>query len=100
MQVSKIFYSPRFACTDNKTLGITLCRVFLNRETAIAHQRVFEAIDDILKEDTGDSLRWRHIHGQGSNDVSSGMVLLWMADQHRGQAKGEQISVLFVSEEL
>lgn len=68
--------------------GITFCRVFLNRQTAFAHQKVFELIDEVLKEDTGSGMTWQHIHGQGIDDFEN-TVLQWTGDQHGGQAKGK-----------
>ncbi|KAJ6578506.1 hypothetical protein B0H19DRAFT_1062987 [Mycena capillaripes] len=48
---------------------------------------VFAAIEAIVLEDTGQSLRWRHLHAASLTDYD-GMILEWAADQHRGQAKG------------
>lgn len=56
----------------------------------MAHQHVFAAIEAIVLEDTGKSLRWRHLHAQSLDDYE-GMILEWAADQHRGQAKGQYI---------
>lgn len=70
--------------------GLIFCRVYINRQTAAAHQRVFEEIEAIVKEDTGKSLQWRHLHAastEGSEGYSN-LLLSWTADQHRGQAKG------------
>jgi hypothetical protein len=66
---------------------VVFCRVYLNRQTAVAHQRVFEEIETIVQNDTGKSLRWRHLHA-GSVGETDGMILHWVADQHGGQAKG------------
>ena len=68
-------------------IGVIFCRVFLNRQTAVAHQQVFNAIDEIVREDTGRRLKWRHLHGADLEDYED-MVLQFGADQHRGQAKG------------
>lgn len=72
--------------------GLIFCRVFLNRQTAVAHQMVFTAIHEIVYQDTGKHLRWRHLHANSIEDFQ-GMILQWGADQHRGQAKG--IAALF-----
>ncbi|KAJ7259441.1 hypothetical protein C8J57DRAFT_951375, partial [Mycena rebaudengoi] len=72
---------------DSNT-SIIFCRVYLNRMTADAHRRVFEQIDAILFEDTGHRLQWRHLHALSQNDSSGLLVLSWVGDQHRGQAKG------------
>ncbi|KAJ7875899.1 hypothetical protein B0H14DRAFT_2568496 [Mycena olivaceomarginata] len=47
---------------------VVFCRIFLDRQTAIAHQRIFEAIQEIVYEDTGLRLQWRHIHGKSADD--------------------------------
>jgi hypothetical protein len=70
-----------------RILGVVFCRVFLNRQTAVAHAYVFDAIEEIVKEDTGRFLRWRHIHASDL-DETDGMILQWTGDQHGGQAKG------------
>ncbi|KAJ7730898.1 hypothetical protein DFH07DRAFT_756061 [Mycena maculata] len=67
--------------------SLTFCRVFLNRQSAVAHQHVFAAIEDIVFEDTGKRLRWRHLHANNLEEHED-MILEWAADQHRGQAKG------------
>ncbi|KAJ6627739.1 hypothetical protein B0H10DRAFT_1779179, partial [Mycena sp. CBHHK59/15] len=66
---------------------VVFCCIFLNRQTAVAHQRIFEAIEEIVFEDTGENLQWRHIHGKDVKDYNS-KILHWGADQHGGQAKG------------
>ena len=67
--------------------GIIFCRVFVNCQNAAAHQRIFREIEDIVKFDTGQRLRWRHLHAESSEE-SQGMILLWTLDQHGVQAKG------------
>jgi hypothetical protein len=69
-------------------IGIVYLRIFLNRMCAFAHQRVFEEIEDIVYEDTGRRLRWHHLHASSPEDGLDTMILSWVADQHRGQAKG------------
>ncbi|KAK7019278.1 hypothetical protein R3P38DRAFT_2632453 [Favolaschia claudopus] len=76
------------ACMDrDANTSLIFCRVFLNRQTAVAHQLIFQAIHELVYADTGRWLRWRHLHAQSLDDYD-GMVLQWGADQHRGQAKG------------
>jgi hypothetical protein len=58
-------------------------------QTAVAHQQV------IVKVDTGESLRWRHLHA-AHVDETDGMILHWVSDQHGGQAKGVSDVHLFV----
>lgn len=71
---------------DLFTVALTYCRVFLNRQTAVAHQLVFRHIEDIVREDMGQSLQWRHLHATSLNDLHG--ILQWAGDQHGGQAKG------------
>ncbi|KAJ7506100.1 hypothetical protein B0H11DRAFT_1707331 [Mycena galericulata] len=76
------------ACMDREAnSSVIFCRVFLNRQSAVAHQHVFAAIESIVQEDTGQELRWRHLHATSLEDYE-GMIVEWAADQHRGQAKG------------
>jgi hypothetical protein len=70
--------------------AITYVRVFVNYSLAFAHQRILEAIDDVVKEDTGSYLEWRHLHSESLDSGSyTGKILHWAGDQHGGQAKGE-----------
>ncbi|KAJ6477108.1 hypothetical protein C8R47DRAFT_393343 [Mycena vitilis] len=74
--------------------AVVFCRIFLNRQTAVAHQRIFQAIESVVIEDTGKELQWRHIHGVSTSDYN-GKILQWAADQHAGQAKGAPIAAQF-----
>lgn len=65
---------------------VTYCRVYLNRQTAAAHQFIFNKIEEIVTQDTSQCLWWRHIHSSHSKELSG--ILHWVANQHRGQAKG------------
>ncbi|KAJ3804094.1 hypothetical protein F5876DRAFT_70917 [Lentinula aff. lateritia] len=67
--------------------SITYCRVFMTRQTAFAHHLVLKELNEILRVDTGRTLRWRHIHGESIDDYD-GHILNWVVDQHGGQAKG------------
>lgn len=71
--------------------GVTLCRVFMTHQTAAAHARVFQEIEDIIQADTGRTLQWRHLHADLINETDN-MILHWAADQHGGQAKGSTSS--------
>ncbi|KAJ7679320.1 hypothetical protein DFH06DRAFT_1316251 [Mycena polygramma] len=68
--------------------SVVFCRVYLTRQTAAAHQRIFDELSKIVEKDTGTPLLWRHLHGQTPDDCRVGLILQWGADQHRGQAKG------------
>ena len=47
-----------------------------------------------MKVDTGESLRWRHLHA-AHVDETDGTILHWVADQHGGQAKGISKNTFF-----
>ncbi|KAJ7095129.1 hypothetical protein B0H15DRAFT_798446 [Mycena belliarum] len=82
------FLEFEMACMDrDANTSLVFCRVFLNRQSAAAHLHVFSAIEDIVFQDTGRRLKWRHLHAEDL-DEHEGMILQWGADQHRGQAKG------------
>jgi hypothetical protein len=65
---------------------LTYCRVYLNSQTAATHHFVFQKIEQIVKEDTGETLCWRHLHADSPDEFLG--ILHWAADQHGGQAKG------------
>lgn len=69
-------------------LGYVYCRVYLNRQTAAAHQFVFQKISEIVKLDTGHELLWRHLHSSSANLEDACGILQITVDQHGGQAKG------------
>jgi hypothetical protein len=79
-------YFFTYHITDTFLTGVVYSRVYLNRQSALAHQKVFEAIDSIVLKDTGSPLQWRHIHATTLNEYVG--ILHWSADQHGGQAKG------------
>ncbi|KAJ7149249.1 hypothetical protein C8R43DRAFT_888121 [Mycena crocata] len=86
------FLEFELACMDrDANTSLIFCRVYINRQSAAAHQRVFEEIEAIVKEDTGKSLKWRHLHATSIDDSDgySEMIISWTADQHRGQAQGK-----------
>lgn len=70
----------------------------MNRQSSAAHKLIFQQIDEIVKNDTGHSLEWRHLHANSINDDTG--ILQLAADQHGGQAKGSSLFVtcyLFVT---
>ncbi|KAJ6580688.1 hypothetical protein B0H19DRAFT_1328776 [Mycena capillaripes] len=77
--------------------AVVFCRIFLNRQTAVAHHKIIQAIEDIVLEDTGRGLQWRHIHGAHPHDYD-GKILQWAADQHVGQAKGLGLHLQHISQ--
>lgn len=68
--------------------GVVFCRVYLNRQTAVAHCQIFQEIEKIVLLDTGKALQWRHLHACTADEAPAGMILQWTVDQHGGQAKG------------
>ncbi|KAK7013858.1 hypothetical protein R3P38DRAFT_3322433 [Favolaschia claudopus] len=42
--------------------SVIFLRVYLNRQTAAAHQLIFIEIEKIFEGDTGATLQWRHLH--------------------------------------
>lgn len=72
---------------SNCLVAIVYCRIYVNRQTAVAHQIIFQKIHDIVVKDTGENLQWRHIHSQTLDEEVG--VLQIVLDQHGGQAKGK-----------
>ncbi|KAJ3851308.1 hypothetical protein EV368DRAFT_3183, partial [Lentinula lateritia] len=82
------FYEFEVAYLDQFTnTSVTLCRVYLTKQTAFAHLQVLREVNKLLKKDFGQGLCWHHIHGLTVNDYDN-LILNWVVDQHRGQAKG------------
>ncbi|KAJ3762632.1 hypothetical protein EV360DRAFT_35312 [Lentinula raphanica] len=82
------FYEFEIASVDEYTnTSVTLCRVYLTRQTAFAHLQALKEINRLITLDVGYGLQWRHIHGSAVDDYD-GHILNWVVDQHRGQAKG------------
>ena len=66
------------------------CRVYLTRETAEAHRLVFGMIEELLIEDVGEGILWRHLYALSNEpDDQKGCMLLWVGDQDGAQAKGK-----------
>jgi hypothetical protein len=91
-----LFFPPCF----HDFIGVIFLRIYLNRQTAAAHKLVMDAINDVVKGDTDRAIQWRHIHATSPADTPNGMVLLWTADQHGGQAKGESCPFKSTSTEV
>ncbi|KAJ7822391.1 hypothetical protein B0H14DRAFT_3470795 [Mycena olivaceomarginata] len=73
----------RFANTS-----VIFLRVYVNRQTAAAHQLILSKVGKIVDKDTGCSIKWRHLHAESAAETPAGMILQWTGDQHGGQAKG------------
>ncbi|KAK7024601.1 hypothetical protein VNI00_016162 [Paramarasmius palmivorus] len=76
-------------------------RVYMTRETTTAHFLVFQAIEEIVRQDTGKPIYWRHLYAK-SNDEKDQDGLMWMfvADQHLGQAKGLAMHLQSIAQTL
>ncbi|KIJ33839.1 hypothetical protein M422DRAFT_182788 [Sphaerobolus stellatus SS14] len=72
---------------DSETrVSVCYCRIFLNCQSAISHFLVFRKIHQIVKQDTGQGLQWRHLHSETlQNPVG---IFSFSVDQHLGQAQG------------
>ncbi|KAJ7747876.1 hypothetical protein B0H14DRAFT_2541606 [Mycena olivaceomarginata] len=68
--------------------SVIFLRVYVNRQTATAHQIIFNEVASIVEKDTGCTIQWRHLHAESATETPSGMILQWTGDQHGGQAKG------------
>ncbi|KAJ6517162.1 hypothetical protein C8R47DRAFT_960350 [Mycena vitilis] len=80
--------------------SVVFCRVYVTRQTAAVHQRIFDELNKLVEKDTGTPLLWRHLHGQHPDDSGAGLILQWGADQHRGQAKGLGLHLVARAAEL
>lgn len=85
---------PVFFQLIQSLLGYVYCRIYLNRQTAEAHEFVFKKIDDILEANTRHRLRWHHLHSSSLNLSNAVGVYQITVDQHGGQAKGTWQAVL------
>jgi hypothetical protein len=61
---------------------------------AAVHQFVFQQIEEIVKQDTGEHLKWRHLHARAPNELVG--ILQWAGDQHGGQAKDDAQSLICI----
>ncbi|KAF7334423.1 hypothetical protein MVEN_02271600 [Mycena venus] len=68
--------------------SVIFLRVYLNRQTAAAHHIILSEIGQIVEQDTGSAIWWRHLHADSATETPAGMILQWTGDQHGGQAKG------------
>lgn len=59
---------------------MVVVRAFTTCQSANAHKELFLRVNKIVMEDTGNSLRFKYLHGIGLVTV--------LLDQHRGQALG------------
>ncbi|KAJ7676899.1 hypothetical protein DFH06DRAFT_976937 [Mycena polygramma] len=82
---------------DSRTT-IVYCRIYLNRQTAGAHEIVFRKIHEIVLTDTGENLQWRHLHSPTIHDEVG--ILHFVLDQHGGQAKGLGLYLKSLAQQL
>jgi hypothetical protein len=75
--------------------GIVFVRAYVNRQSAYAHKLLFQLINDVVQEDTGKGIQWRHLYAKDDLDFK-GWTLTLSTDQHRGQALGTfQLATFF-----
>ncbi|KAJ7235961.1 hypothetical protein C8J57DRAFT_971869, partial [Mycena rebaudengoi] len=67
--------------------SIVFVRAYVNRQSAYAHKLLFQLINDVVQEDTGKGIQWRHLYAKDDLDFK-GWILTLSTDQHRGQALG------------
>ncbi|KAK7022633.1 hypothetical protein R3P38DRAFT_3196030 [Favolaschia claudopus] len=83
------FHEFEIASMDSfANTSVIFLRIYLNRQTALAHKLILDAVNSLVTKDTGSGIRWRHLHATSSTETPCETVLLWTADQHGGQAKG------------
>ena len=63
--------------------------MYLNCQTAAAHQLVFQQIEAIIEQDISQSLKWWHLHTMLADELIG--IPRWAEDQHGGQAKGDTL---------
>ncbi|KAJ7722544.1 hypothetical protein B0H14DRAFT_2642118 [Mycena olivaceomarginata] len=78
------FHEFEIAAMDSfANTSVIFLRIYLNRQTALAHKMVMDTVNNIVKIDTGSAIQWRHLHANSPNDTPNGMVLLWTAGPAR-----------------
>ncbi|GJJ12557.1 hypothetical protein Clacol_006800 [Clathrus columnatus] len=79
--MSELLVSAKCFCIIGRILpiAIVVAQAFITSQSAYAHYKLFKHIFSIVKIDTGRSVHFRHIHGDGIDTFT--------ADGHRGQAK-------------
>ncbi|KAL0571531.1 hypothetical protein V5O48_010432 [Marasmius crinis-equi] len=83
------YYEFEVAGIDRSSnTDVTFCRIYLTRRNAEAHCLALRMIDEILQEDIGRGMHFRHIHGEHVNNCGEGLILNWVVDQDRAQALG------------
>ncbi|KAJ3819979.1 hypothetical protein F5880DRAFT_1488795 [Lentinula raphanica] len=73
---------------DHSHTTIVYCRAYMTHESAAAHLVFFRLLDQLVQKDTGESLRFRHLHSQSLEIKDRVGILHWAMDQGRGPAKG------------
>ncbi|KAK7047447.1 hypothetical protein VNI00_006678 [Paramarasmius palmivorus] len=69
--------------------AVVFCRVYVTLQSAAAHFRIFQTVENIVRGDTGLPIKWRHLYASSNNEVDQeGLLLMWTGDQDGGQAKG------------
>lgn len=60
----------------------------MNSQSAVAHKYLFEKIRQIVFQDTGERIKYRHLHSENLSKHQG--IRHWGIDQDRGQAKGSR----------
>ncbi|KAF9023743.1 hypothetical protein BDZ89DRAFT_955368 [Hymenopellis radicata] len=68
-------------------ISLVFCRMYINSETAEAHEAGFVEVDRLIELDTGSGLKWRHLDAKSLTDFV-GTILGITGDQGGGQSKG------------
>ncbi|KAJ8093771.1 hypothetical protein PM082_009631 [Marasmius tenuissimus] len=88
-------------CDRELNSTVVYCRAYVTGESAALHLRLFDAIEELVVEDTGLPIRWRHLYANSNDDEDqNGLMLLWIADQHGGQAKGLGLHMQRIAQRL
>ncbi|KAJ7049809.1 hypothetical protein C8F01DRAFT_1264851 [Mycena amicta] len=95
------YYEFELACMDREAnTSAIFARVYVNQQSAQAHFLVFKMIHEIVLQDTGNVLEWRHIHGSEDEKSWEGRILSVTVDQHRGQALGLGLYLQWVARQM
>lgn len=70
--------------------AISCARVFLNSQTAEAHEAVLIKLTEIVEQDCGAPIRLAYMHGEGWDTMT--------VDEHRGEALGQYFRPVLVSQ--
>jgi hypothetical protein len=72
--------------------AVVCARMFITSQSATAHLKMFEVLHQIVEKDTGETIKFRHIHGTGMESIT--------ADAHKGEALGTFVVYHVLSSDL